>query len=226
MLFDSALVFVKSNKRPNPNYSKLIVRLLLFFLAIFFLLFLVIVGTDFVSYEYEDNGEAEDAEDKDGEENHVALLPTLRQRCILCCHIGQVFNNRPARMKIMIFPVLIFVFTKAFYKVMQNIKSTWHWIWTINDDQHIYDTQRWCTENKIHQHSQTVYWKFVLPIGLVPRNLSVSLLLLWNSLGNVFHFFIFFTRSDIMWVLSHLSLILIGSRYRRELSYFASVSFL
>ena len=120
--------------------------LLLFFLAIFFLLFLVIVGTDFVSYEYEDNGEAEDAEDEDGEENHVALLPTLRQRCILCCQIGQVFNNRPARMKIMIFPVLIFVFTKAFYKVMQNIKSTWRWIWTINDNLHIW-------------HSALMYWK-------------------------------------------------------------------
>ena len=56
----------------------MIVRHLLFLLTIFFLLFLVIVGTDFVSYENEDYGETKEAKDEDWEENHVALLPTLR----------------------------------------------------------------------------------------------------------------------------------------------------
>ena len=65
----------------------------LLFPAIFFLLFFVIVGTDFVSNEDEEDGEAEDAEDEDGEEDHVALLPPLRQGRILRRHVRQVFNN-------------------------------------------------------------------------------------------------------------------------------------
>ena len=71
------------------------VWLWLLFPPIFFFLFFVIVGTDFVSNEDEDDGEAEDTEDEDGEEDHVALLPSLRQGRILCRNVRQVFNNRP-----------------------------------------------------------------------------------------------------------------------------------
>ena len=48
------------------------------FPAIFFLLLLVIVGTDFVSNEHEDDGETEEAKDENGEENDVTFLPTFR----------------------------------------------------------------------------------------------------------------------------------------------------
>ena len=78
--------------------SKFNMRCWLFFLAIFLLLFFVIVGTDFVSYEDEDNGEAEDAKNEDWEEDHVTFLPTSRQCCILGRHVGQVLNNSSTKM--------------------------------------------------------------------------------------------------------------------------------
>ena len=67
---------------------KIILSNSLFCLATLLLLLLVIVGTDFVSDQNKDNREAEDAKDEDGKENHIALLPSSRQSCILRSHIS------------------------------------------------------------------------------------------------------------------------------------------
>ena len=77
------------------------------FPAIFFLLLFAIVGTDFVSNEYEEDGETEEA--KDDDEDHVALFPAPRQGRVLCSHIRQVFYNWPTRMKMKVFLFLIYL---------------------------------------------------------------------------------------------------------------------
>ena len=79
------------------------------FPAIFFFFFLVIVGTDFVSNEHEDDSETEEAKDENGEENDVALLPTFRQGRVLCCHVRQVLNNRPSSMEMELFLFLFYI---------------------------------------------------------------------------------------------------------------------
>ena len=67
---------------------KVILSNSLFFLVTFLLLLLVIVGTDFVSDQNKDNCKAKDAKDKDGKENHIALLPSSCQSCIFRSHIS------------------------------------------------------------------------------------------------------------------------------------------